>query len=238
MWDNYSTVHNAVRRLWSLAATSPDVQRTHHSRDSPCSRRPSLPDAGKAQLIPNPSVAVRRIAIALAACAAFCALPASAADYPTRPIQVLIPFATGGATQALSERVSRTPFRWSWASRWCRITTAAGAGRHCIAAEAAAHASAPDGYTLFMGAAGALAVAPAVMKAVRFNPLTDFQAIALIATTPYVVSDQRQAAVQEHARTDRVRQSSIQASSTSPARAPAAPTISPARCCKKWPASK
>ena len=108
---------------------------------------------------------------------------ALAADYPTRPISVLIPFATGGATQALSERVGREIARDIGQPL---VSDHRGGAGGTIAAEVAARA-APDGYTLFMGATGALAVAPAVMKAVRFNPQSDFQAIALIATTPYVV---------------------------------------------------
>lgn len=108
---------------------------------------------------------------------------AVAADYPLRPVSVLIPFATGGATQALSERVGREIARDIGQPL---VSDHRGGAGGTIAAEAAARA-APDGYTLFMGATGALAVAPAVMKTVRFNPQTDFQAIALIATTPYVV---------------------------------------------------
>ena len=107
-----------------------------------------------------------------------------AAGYPERPIAVLIPFATGGATQALSERVGREMARDLGQPL---VSDHRGGAGGTIAAEAAARA-APDGYTLFMGATGALAVAPAVMKSVRFNPATDFQAIALIATTPYVVA--------------------------------------------------
>jgi tripartite-type tricarboxylate transporter receptor subunit TctC len=111
------------------------------------------------------------------------AAAALAADYPTRPIAVLIPFATGGATQALSERVGREIARELGQPL---VSDHRGGAGGTIAAEAAARA-APDGYTLLMGATGALAVAPAVMKSVRFNPISDFQAIALIATTPYVV---------------------------------------------------
>lgn len=120
---------------------------------------------------------------ALAASATLGSLAASAAGYPERPISVLIPFATGGATQALSERVGREIARDLGQPL---VSDHRGGAGGTIAAEAAARA-APDGYTLFMGATGALAVAPAVMKSVRFNPVADFQAIALIATTPYVV---------------------------------------------------
>lgn len=120
---------------------------------------------------------------ALAASVMCGSLAASAAGYPERPISVLIPFATGGATQALSERVGREIARELGQPL---VSDHRGGAGGTIAAEAAARA-APDGYTLFMGATGALAVAPSVMKSVRFNPSADFQAIALIATTPYVV---------------------------------------------------
>ncbi len=122
-------------------------------------------------------------AACIAVSALCCPLAGLAADYPTRPISVLIPFATGGATQALSERVGREIGRDLGQPL---VSDHRGGAGGTIAAEAAARA-APDGYTLFMGATGALAVAPAVMKTVRFNPVNDFQAIALIATTPYVL---------------------------------------------------
>jgi tripartite-type tricarboxylate transporter receptor subunit TctC len=109
--------------------------------------------------------------------------PAFSSDYPNRAINVLIPFATGGATQALSERVGR----WVGADLGQPLVSdhRGGAGG-TIAAQAAARAV-PDGYTIFMGATGALAVAPAVMSKVNFDPVKDFIPIALIATTPYVV---------------------------------------------------
>ena len=109
--------------------------------------------------------------------------PATAADYPTKPIQVLIPFATGGATQALSERVG---VEMGKELGQPLVGDYRGGAGGTIAAEAAARAT-PDGYTLFMGATGALAVAPAVSKVARYNAATDFQGVALIATTPYVL---------------------------------------------------
>jgi len=113
----------------------------------------------------------------------FFSMSVNSADYPTRAITVLIPFATGGATQALSERVGREVARDLGQPL---ISDHRGGAGGTIAAEVTSRAPA-DGYTLFMGATGALAVAPAVMKSVRFNPTQDFQAISLIATTPYVV---------------------------------------------------
>ena len=129
---------------------------------------------------------VRGLLAATLASAALTALTvqsARAQAYPTKPINVLIPFATGGATQALSERVGVEIGRELGQPL---VGDYRGGAGGTIAAEAAARA-APDGYTLFMGATGALAVAPAVSKVARYNAATDYAGIALIATTPYVL---------------------------------------------------
>jgi tripartite-type tricarboxylate transporter receptor subunit TctC len=123
---------------------------------------------------------IRHLALAGVALAFSAVVHAS--DYPTKPITLFVPFATGGATQTLVERVGREMQRDLGQPL---IPDYRGGAGGSIAAEAAAR-SPHDGYTLFMGATGALAVAPAVMK-VRFDPEKDFVPIALIATTPYVM---------------------------------------------------
>ncbi|CAN5478384.1 tripartite tricarboxylate transporter substrate binding protein [soil metagenome] len=119
-------------------------------------------------------------AVALAGC--FVLQPARAAEYPDKTITVVMPYAAGGATQALIERLSRTIQHDTGNAM---IPDYRGGAGGTIAADMVANAR-PDGYTLLMGSTGALAVGPAVMK-VRFDPVKDFVPIALIATTPYVM---------------------------------------------------
>lgn len=112
------------------------------------------------------------------------ALMAQAGDYPKQPINVLVPFGTGGAAQALAERVGREIAKNIGQPL---VHDYRGGAAGLIAAGAAAKAQ-PDGYTMFMGVPSALIVAPTVMKSVtRFDPEADFDAVAPIASTPFVL---------------------------------------------------
>lgn len=55
-----------------------------------------------------------------------------------------------------------------------------------LGADTAAKA-APDGYTLFMGGAGSLAIAPALYRKLPYDSIRDFAPITLIGTTPMVL---------------------------------------------------
>lgn len=114
-----------------------------------------------------------------------CAVSASApaADYPNRPIRLIVGQAPGGATDIVA-RV--------FAARWAEelggsivVDNRAGAGG-IIGVEIAAHAPA-DGYTLLVATNGPIAISPHVMKKLPYEPLRDFAPVALFSQVPYVV---------------------------------------------------
>ncbi|MGH6725005.1 MAG: tripartite tricarboxylate transporter substrate binding protein [Pseudolabrys sp.] len=105
-------------------------------------------------------------------------LPALAADYPSRPIILVVAFPPGGPSDVLARIVSkkmeqllRVPFV---------IENKPGAGGN-IAADAVAHANA-DGYTLLMGNNGILATNASLYKNLTYNPEKDFAPITLVGT--------------------------------------------------------
>jgi tripartite-type tricarboxylate transporter receptor subunit TctC len=107
-----------------------------------------------------------------------CGMPAAAADYPTRPVMLVVAFPPGGASDVLArilgrklEQILGQPFV---------IDNRPGAGGN-VAAEAVAHA-APDGYTLFAGNNAILATNAALYKKINFDPETDFAPIGLIGS--------------------------------------------------------
>ncbi len=107
-----------------------------------------------------------------------CGMPAAAADYPTRPVTLVVAFPPGGASDVLArilgrklEQILNQPFV---------IDNRPGAGGN-VAAEAVAHA-APDGYTLFAGNNAILATNAALYKKLNFDPETDFAPIGLIGS--------------------------------------------------------
>ncbi len=129
---------------------------------------------------------LHHLAAIAAACVSLAALPAlaSAADYPDSMIKVIVPFGPGGAAQALAERVGAEIAKNIGQPL---VHDYRGGAAGMIAAEAAAKAS-PNGYTVLMGVPSALIVAPLVMKSVaRFDPVKDFEPIAGIAATPFVL---------------------------------------------------
>ena len=106
------------------------------------------------------------------------AAPAPAADYPSRPVTLVVAFTPGGPSDVLARIVGKQmeqllgqPFV---------IENRPGAGGN-IAAESVAHA-APDGYTLLMGNNSILATNASLYKHLTYSPQTDFMPITLIGT--------------------------------------------------------
>ena len=103
---------------------------------------------------------------------------ALAQAYPSRPVQLIVPYPAGGASdimaRAFSEKLS------AGLGVQVIVDNRAGAGGN-LAASAAAKA-APDGYTLFFGAAGPLAVNPALYTKLPFDPVKDFAPIGLVGS--------------------------------------------------------
>lgn len=119
----------------------------------------------------------------LLAAATLLPLPALAqAPWPTRTIRLVVPFAPGGTTdllarilaQHLQQRLAQTVV----------VENRPGAGA-ALGSQLVADA-APDGYTLVVSNAASHAVAPALSRNVRYDPVEDFTHIALIATTSLV----------------------------------------------------
>ncbi len=105
-------------------------------------------------------------------------LAARAADYPARPVILVVAFPPGGASDVLARIVGRKleqilgqPFV---------IDNRPGAGGN-VAAEAVAHA-APDGYTLLAGNNAILATNAALYKKLNFDAEADFAPIGLIGS--------------------------------------------------------
>ena len=102
--------------------------------------------------------------------------------YPARPIRLIVPQGAGGSTDIISrivaQRISANM------NQQIVIDNRTGAGG-TIGVEIAA-TSAPDGYTLVLSATATHALSPALRK-LPYDPIRDFEAIALLASTPYVL---------------------------------------------------
>src|SRR6202171_12492 len=109
---------------------------------------------------------------------------ASAQDaYPTKPIRLVVPFPPAGGTDVLSRAVAQSI---SSNTKWLIvIDNKPGAGGN-IGLETAAK-SPPDGYTIAMGQTANLAVNPALYATMPFDPLKDFEPIALVSSQPLIL---------------------------------------------------
>jgi tripartite-type tricarboxylate transporter receptor subunit TctC len=119
----------------------------------------------------------RRAALALAA-TPLAVTRARAADYPERPVKILVGFPPGGFTDILARAVAE-PLSAAFGQRFLVENQSGGAGT--LAATAAA-AAPPDGYTLVMGNMIAHAAAPAMMEHLRYDPATAFAPITIVAS--------------------------------------------------------
>lgn len=109
------------------------------------------------------------------------AVQAAPADFPQRPIRLIIGSAAGSGPDIISRVLADRLYK-SWGQRIVVDARPGAAG--VISAELALRAN-PDGYTWMM-LTSQLLVATSVFTDVKFNLAKDFQSISLIGTVPFV----------------------------------------------------
>jgi tripartite-type tricarboxylate transporter receptor subunit TctC len=117
-----------------------------------------------------------------AAAIVFQASPAFA-QYPEKPIRMLVGFAPGGGTDTTARAVAH-PLSEALHQQVIVDNHPGAAGN--IAAELAAKAPA-DGYTLLMGTIAALAINPSLYKKLPFDPVRDFEPVTLAVSSTNVL---------------------------------------------------
>src|SRR6476619_3451575 len=118
------------------------------------------------------------VIVALAASAGISS--ASAQNYPTRAITLVIPFAPGGSTSIVGRGVADK--LGELLGEKVVVDNRPGAGG-TVGTKAVAK-SEPDGYTLILGYTGTLAIGPSLYKSVGYDPRKDFAPIGLIGNAP------------------------------------------------------
>ena len=101
----------------------------------------------------------------------------TAADYPQRPIRVLVGFPPGGATDILA-RIMAGHLAPSWGQQVVVDNRGGAAGT--LAASIAAKAT-PDGYTLMMVPSGPFTISVSTYEKLPYDAVKDFAAISLLA---------------------------------------------------------
>jgi tripartite-type tricarboxylate transporter receptor subunit TctC len=125
-------------------------------------------------------VAALALSIALAAALT----PACAqSDYPNRPIRIIVGFAAGGGNDVFARIVSEKLSQIL--NQSVVVENKPGAGSR-IAAEYVTQQAA-DGYTLFVGPSGAMAIAAAVYPDLKYSPTKDFVPLVMIGHFPLIL---------------------------------------------------
>jgi tripartite-type tricarboxylate transporter receptor subunit TctC len=104
----------------------------------------------------------------------------AAAQYPNRPITVIVPFAAGGptdvVTRLLGDHMSRT------LGQTLVVENVGGAGG-TLGMTRAAQAQ-PDGYTIAVGNMGTQSAAPALYPNLKYDPAKSFAQVGIVNYTP------------------------------------------------------
>jgi tripartite-type tricarboxylate transporter receptor subunit TctC len=108
---------------------------------------------------------------------------AAAADWPVKPVRIIVPFAAGGAADAQG-RLYGDALSATFGKQFVIENRTGGGG--LIAAEAVARA-APDGYTLLVSGIPIQVLGPAMNRNVGYDPMRDFTHIAYFGGTPNVL---------------------------------------------------
>lgn len=111
------------------------------------------------------------------------AFAAAAQDYPSRPVRIIVPSAPGGGYdfigRLLAEKLPKE------LGQTFVVENRAGAGT--LLGTQVAAAATPDGHTLVIGGLANIAFNPGLYKDPRYNPVTDFTPIALVASFSYLL---------------------------------------------------
>ena len=112
------------------------------------------------------------------------ATPAAAADYPTKPVRLVVGFAPGGGTDTTARAMAGK--LTELLGQQVIIDNRPGAAGN-IATDIVAKSN-PDGYTVLMGTIAALAINPSLYGKLPFDPVKDFDPVTLAVDSTNVLS--------------------------------------------------
>jgi tripartite-type tricarboxylate transporter receptor subunit TctC len=123
---------------------------------------------------------MKRLAVSVAA--VLVAASASAQQYPTRSISMIVPYAAGGPTDTVARVTAQAMGKPLGQTIVVENRPSAGG---ILGPEQVKNAK-PDGYTILIHHIG-MATTPTLYRKLRYNPLTDFEYIGLINEVPMTV---------------------------------------------------
>jgi tripartite-type tricarboxylate transporter receptor subunit TctC len=125
----------------------------------------------------------RRSIMTLALASVWPALAVAQGPYPNRPVRMIVPFAPGGASDFVARIASP---KLSEALGQQIVVDNRGGASGNIGLDAAGRA-APDGYTLFLGNIGTIAINPGIFKTMPLDTQKDLVAVSLVSEVPSIL---------------------------------------------------
>ena len=117
-------------------------------------------------------------------CALLTVTTTFAADFPSKPIRLIVPYPPGGGNDTIA-RLLAQKVQEDWGQQLI-VDNRPGAGTTIGVALAAR--AAPDGYTIVMSSVATHAMAPQLYSNPGYDALKDFAAVTLLATTPMLLA--------------------------------------------------
>ena len=115
--------------------------------------------------------------------AAILSNPVVAQEYPAKPIRIIITGGAGGSTDVVARIVGD---KLAGVLGQSLVYDNRPGASGIIAAELAAK-SAPDGYTMYLGTMGGLAINVSLYKKLPYDPVRDFAPVTLVGSQPYML---------------------------------------------------
>ena len=144
-----------------------------------------------------------------------------AADFPNKPLRIVVPYAPGGTTDIAARMVGEPLGRVLGQP----VVVENKPGANSIVGAGAVATSPPDGHTLAMVIGAHAANATLYAGRLPFDPVASFAPVSLVVTAPLVLAGERQAAGTHIAGVHRAREGAAgHASTTAPAGSARRPT--------------
>ena len=134
-------------------------------------------------MTPTLETRLGRLARGLAAALALAAVAAHAADFPERPVKLVVPYAPGGSTDVLARALAVQMGKDLGQS--LVVENKPGANTK-VGAASVAHGP-TDGYTLLVASSASMVLNPLLYRKINYAPQTDFRLLAIVAEAPLVV---------------------------------------------------
>lgn len=126
---------------------------------------------------------MKRYISMLGMCLAFAAMSTAHAEYPDRPITLVVGFSAGGGSDLIARILAQTLSQKLHQS--VVVENKPGAGGVLATRKVAREK--PDGYTLLLGSAAAFVINPYIQKDIGYDPQHDFAPVSSVARFSYVL---------------------------------------------------